>query len=141
MKKLLLHLDRDPIPSAFDQAVAYDSNVDNVIAYGGITHDNVTPHVHGSAIFIGGSNVPASEMVGNAVKKAFFGPVKVSVMLDPNGSNTTAAAIARKVMSDYDITGKKVVIIGSGPVGQRSALFLLKEGAAEVVITSRDITR
>jgi len=153
MKKLLLHLDTDPIPSAFDQAVAYDSNVDNVIAYGGITHDNVTPHVHGmiftrggknlknSAIFIGGSNVPASEMVGNAVKKAFFGPVKVSVMLDPNGSNTTAAAIARKVMSDYDITGKKVVIIGSGPVGQRSALFLLKEGAAEVVITSRDITR
>ena len=153
MKKLLLHLDTDPIPSAFDQAVAYDSNVDNVIAYGGITRDNVTPHVHGmiftrggknlknSAIFIGGSNVPASEMVGNAVKKAFFGPVKVSVMLDPNGSNTTAAAIALKVMSDYDITGKKVVIIGSGPVGQRSALFLLKEGAAEVVITSRDITR
>jgi len=39
------------------------------------------------------------------------------------------------------VTGKKVVIIGSGPVGQRAALFLLKEGASEVVITSRDITR
>ena len=153
MKKLLLHLDTDPIPSAFDQAVAYDSNVDNIISYGGITRDNVTPHVHGmiftrggknlknSAIFIGGSNVPASELVGNAVKKAFFGPVSVSVMLDPNGSNTTAAAIVRKVMTDYDVTGKKVVIIGSGPVGQRAALFLLKEGASEVVITSRDITR
>jgi hypothetical protein len=153
MKKILLHLDTDPIPSAFDQAVAYDSKVDNVIAYGGITRDNVTPHVHGmiftrggknlknSAIFIGGSNVTASEMVGNAVKKSFFGPVKISVMLDPNGSNTTAAAIVRKVMSQYDVTGKKVVIVGSGPVGQRSALFLLNEGAAEVVITSRDITR
>ena len=153
MKKLLLHLDTDPIPSAFDQAVAYDSNVDNIISYGGITRDNVTPHVHGmiftrggknlknSAIFIGGSNVPASELVGSAVKKAFFGPVSVSVMLDPNGSNTTAAAIVRKVMTDYDVTGKKVVIIGSGPVGQRAALFLLKEGASEVVITSRDITR
>ena len=153
MKKLLLHLDTDPIPSAFDQAVAYDSNVDNIISYGGITRDNVTPHVHGmiftrggknlknSAIFIGGSNVPASELVGNAVKKAFFGPVSVSVMLNPNGSNTTAAAIVRKVMTDYDVTGKKVVIIGSGPVGQRAALFLLKEGASEVVITSRDITR
>jgi hypothetical protein len=153
MKKLLLHLDTDPIPSAFDQAVAYDSNVDNIISYGGITRDNVTPHVHGmiftrggkslknSAIFIGGSNVPASEMVGSAVKKAFFGPVSVSVMLDPNGSNTTAAAIVRKVMTDYDVTDKKVVIVGSGPVGQRAALFLLKEGAAEVIITSRDITR
>ncbi len=153
MKKLLLHLDTDPIPSAFDQVVAYDSNVDNIISYGGITRDNVTPHVHGmiftrggkslknSAIFIGGSNVPASELVGNAVKKAFFGPVSVSVMLDPNGSNTTAAAIVRKVMTDYDVSGKKVIIIGSGPVGQRAALFLLKEGASEVVITSRDITR
>jgi hypothetical protein len=153
MKKLLLHLDTDPVASAFDQAVAYDAGVDNIIAYGGITRDNVTPHVHGmiftrggknlkqSAIFIGGSNVPASELVGKAVKKAFFGPVSVSVMLDPNGSNTTAAAVARKVMSDYDIKGKKVVIVGAGPVGQRSALYFLKEGAGEVIITSRSMAR
>lgn len=153
MKKLLLHLDTDLVVSAFDQAVAYDAGVDNILPYGGITRDNVTPHVHGmiftrggknlknSAIFIGGSNVAASELVGKAVKKAFFGPVRVSVMLDPNGSNTTAAAIARKVMTNYDITGKKVVILGSGPVGQRAALYLLKEGAGEVVITSRSLTR
>lgn len=153
MKKLLLHLDTDPVPSAFDQAVAYDSDVDNIISYGGITRDNVTPHVHGmiftrggknlknSAIFIGGSNVAASELVGTAVKKAFFGPVSVSVMLDPNGSNTTAAAIARKVMHNYDIKGKKVVILGAGPVGQRAALYFLKEGAGEVVITSRSLAR
>jgi len=153
MKKLLLHLDTDLVPSTFDQAVAYDANVDNVISYGGATRDNVTAHVHGmiftrggknlknSAIFIGGSNVSASELVGNAVKKAFFGPVRVSVMLDPNGSNTTAAAVARKVMNGYDITGKKVVIIGAGPVGQRSALYFLKEGAGEVVITSRSLAR
>lgn len=153
MKKLLLHLDTDSVVSAFDQAVVYDAGVDNIMAYGGITRDNVTPHVHGmiftrggknlknSAIFIGGSNVPASELVGKAVKKAFFGPVRVSVMIDPNGSNTTAAAIARKVMSNYDITGKKVVILGSGPVGQRAALYFLKEGASEVVITSRSMAR
>jgi|TARA_B110000238_G_scaffold145992_1_gene157462 hypothetical protein len=153
MKKLLLHLDTDISPSTFDQVVAYDSNVDNIIAYGGITVDNVTSHVHGmlftrgvdnlknSAIFIGGSNVSASDLVGAAVKRAFFGPMTVSVMLDPNGSNTTAAAIVRKVMTNYDVNDKKVVIIGSGPVGQRTALFFLKEGAGEVVITSRDITR
>jgi hypothetical protein len=153
MKKLLLHLDTDISPSTFDQVVAYDSNVDNIIAYGGITVDNVTSHVHGmiftrsvdnlknSAIFIGGSNVSASDLVGAAVKRAFFGPMTVSVMLDPNGSNTTAAAIVRKVMTNYDVNDKKVVIIGSGPVGKRTALFFLKEGAGEVVITSRDITR
>ncbi len=153
MKKLLLHLDTDPVPSAFDQAVVYDAGVDNIIAYGGITRDNVTPHVHGmiftrggknlknSAIFIGGSNVAASELVGKAVKKAFFGPVSVSVMLDPNGSNTTAAAVVRKVLTNYDISGKKVVIIGGGPVGQRSALYFIKEGASEVIITSRSLAR
>ena len=154
MKKLLLHLDTDLVPSAFDQAVAYDAGVDNVIAYGAVTRDNVTPHVHGmiftrggknlknSAIFIGGSNVPASELVGSAVKKAFFGPVRVSVMLDPNGSNTTAAAIVRKVLSNgFDITGKNVVILGSGPVGQRAAMYLLKEGAAKVILTSRSLVR
>lgn len=81
MKKLLLHLDTDTVASTFDQAVAYDSGVDNIIAHGGATRDNVTAHVHGmiftrggknlknSAIFIGGSNVPASELVGEAVKK------------------------------------------------------------------------
>jgi hypothetical protein len=153
MKKLLLHLDTDLVPSAFDQAVAYDAGVDNVLSYGSTTRDNVTPHVHGmiftrggknlknSAIFIGGSNVPAVELVGRAVKKAFFGPVRVSVMLDPNGSNTTAASIARKVLTDYDITGKNVVILGAGPVGQRTAMYLLQEGAAKVTITSRSLER
>jgi phosphoglycerate dehydrogenase-like enzyme len=62
-------------------------------------------------------------------------------MLDPNGSNTTAAAIARKVLTNYDVTGKNVVILGSGPVGQRSALYFLKEGAAKVTLTSRSIER
>lgn len=153
MKKLLLHLDTDPVASTFDQAVAYDSGVDNIIAYGGATRDNVTQHVHGmiftrggknlknSAIFIGGSNVAASDLVGKAVKKAFFGPVRVSVMLDPNGSNTTAAAIVRKVLTNYDVKGKNVVILGAGPVGQRSALYLLKEGAAKVTMTSRSLER
>ena len=125
MKKLLLHLDTDISPSTFDQVVAYDSNVDNIIAYGGITVDNVTSHVHGmiftrsvdnlknSAIFIGGSNVSASDLVGAAVKRAFFGPMTVSVMLDPNGSNTTAAAIVRKVMTNYDVNDKKILFLGS----------------------------
>ena len=153
MKKLLLHLDTDPVPSAFDQVVAYDSGVDNIIAYGQVTPDNVTAYVHGmmftrggknlknSAIFIGGSDVAASDLVGIAVKETFFGPVSVSVMLDPNGSNTTAAAVVRKIMSDYTLTGKKVVILGAWPVSQRAALYLLKEGAAEVTITSRSLAR
>lgn len=153
MRKLLLHLDTDLVASTFDQVVAYDAGVDNIIAHAGVNCENVTAHVHGmiftrggknlknSAIFIGGSNVSASDMLGQTVKKTFFGPVRVSVMLDPNGSNTTAAAIARKVMTDYDMTGKNVVILGAGPVGQRTALYLIKEGAAKVTLTSRSMER
>lgn len=153
MRKLLLHLDTDLVASTFDQVVAYDAGVDNIITRAGVNSDNVTAHVHGmiftrggknlknSAIFIGGSNVSASDMLGQTVKKTFFGPVRVSVMLDPNGSNTTAAAIARKVMTNYDITGKNVVILGAGPVGQRTALYLIKEGAAKVTLTSRSMER
>ncbi len=153
MKKLLLHLDTDPVPSAFDEVVAYDANVDNIIAYGNITPANVTTHTHSmmftrggrnlknSAIFIGGSDVTATNLVGKAVKQAFFDSVRVSVMLDPNGSNTTAAAIVRKVISNYNIIGKHVVILAGGPVGQRVAIYLLQEGAEQVVITSRSIAR
>ena len=154
MKKLLLQLDTDILPSAFDRVVAHDSGVDNVIPYGSCTRDNITQHVHGmiftrskknlhnSAIFIGGSDVSASELVGEAVKNSFFGDHRVSVMSDPNGSNTTAAAIVRKVVSHYDVNDKKVLIIGSGPVGQRTALLLKhEEGAQTVTLTSRDLAR
>jgi hypothetical protein len=153
MKKLLLHLDTDSVASTFDQVVAYDAGVDNILSRAAITPDNVTGFVHGmmftrggknlknSAIFIGGSDVDASDKVGEAVKNIFFGPVRVSVMLDPNGSNTTAAAVARKVMTNYDVTGKHIAILGSGPVGQRAALYFIKEGAAKVTLTSRSLKR
>lgn len=153
MKKLLLHLDTDPVTSTFDQVVAYDAGVDNILSRAAVTPDNVTSFVHGmmftrsnknlknSAIFIGGSDVNASDKIGEAVKQIFFGPVRVSVMLDPNGSNTTAAALARKVMTDYDVKGKNIAILGSGPVGQRAALYFIKEGAAKVTLTSRKLKR
>ncbi len=153
MRKILLQLDTDPYPSVFDQVVAYDSGVDHLISYGNITPESVQSLVHGimfprpseqlshSAIFLGGSDVSANHQVAEAVKKCFSGSVRVSVMLDPNGSNTTAAALVRKVVRNYDVRGKKVVIFaGANPVGQRCAHFLLKEGAAKIILTSQQIS-
>lgn len=154
MKKLLLQLDTDPYPSAFDQVAAYDSGIDHVISYGNITSESAQGLVHGimfprpckelshSAIFLGGSDISANQQVIDAVKKCFSGSVRVSVMLDPGGFNTTAAALVRKVVKNYDVRGKKVVILaGANPVGQRCALFLLKEGADEVILASQQISR
>ena len=46
----------------------------------------------------------------------------VSIMLDSNGSNTTAVAAVAKIEQTLgDLRGKKAVILaGTGPVGQRA---------------------
>jgi hypothetical protein len=77
----------------------------------------------------------------NAITDHFFSDFRVSVMLDSNGSNTTAAAAIALVRKHLKIERKRAVILaGTGPVGQRAALMLAKEGA-EVIITSRKLQR
>jgi NAD(P)-dependent dehydrogenase (short-subunit alcohol dehydrogenase family) len=59
-------------------------------------------------------------------------------MLDSNGSNTTAVAAVVKIEQTLgDLKGRKVLILaGTGPVGQRAAGLLARDGA-QVIITSR----
>jgi NAD(P)-dependent dehydrogenase (short-subunit alcohol dehydrogenase family) len=80
----------------------------------------------------------AGERLLDAVLKTFFGPMRVSVMLDSNGANTTAvAASARLQQAVGDLSGRvAVVLAGSGPVGTRVGGLLAKAGA-QVVVTSR----
>jgi hypothetical protein len=150
MKKLLFQFDTDIHPSVFDTVVAYDGGADHVIGHGGLTPENVGSLVDGTiftrapkdkkntAIFIGGSDMVAGQELLKAVRKKFFGDFRVSVMLDSNGSNTTAAAGVAKLLTSGAIAGKRAVVLaGTGPVGQRVAVLLAREGAAEVVITSR----
>jgi threonine dehydrogenase-like Zn-dependent dehydrogenase len=62
-------------------------------------------------------------------------------MLDPNGSNTTAAAGVALLAKAGKLKGKKAVVLaGTGPVGMRAAGLLGKEGA-EVSLTSRSKER
>ncbi len=151
MKKLLFQFDTDTHPSTFDTVVAYDGGADHVIPHGGLTPDNITSLVEGSiftrapkdkkstAIFVGGSNIVAGQELFNAVQKHFFPGFQVSVMLDSNGSNTTAAAAVAKIATSTSLSGKKVVVLGgTGPVGQRAAAMFAQEGA-DVSITSRHI--
>lgn len=151
MKKLLFQFDTDLHPSVFDTVVAYDGGADHVIGHGGLSPDNVGPLVEGTiftrapkdkkntAIFIGGSNMAAGQALLKAVKKKFFGDFRVSVMLDSNGSNTTAAAGVAKLASSTALAGKKAVVLaGTGPVGQRAAVMLAQEGC-QVSITSRQM--
>jgi len=153
MKKLLLQLDSDQLASSFDTITAYDAGVDHVVPFCGVSVDDVRNIVFGamftrggeelknSAIFIGGSSVPVGEAMMKAAQEAFFGPVRVSVMADPNGSNTTAAAAVLKILRSVSVEGKSAVIFaGTGPVGVRAAALLAKEGC-QVTITSRKLDR
>ncbi|MCS3902971.1 hypothetical protein J2T55_000979 [Methylohalomonas lacus] len=153
MKKLLFQLDTDMHPAVFDSVVAYDGGADHVIGHGNVTPDNVAPLVEGTiftrapkekrftAIFVGGSDMAAGQELFKAVQKMFFADFRVSVMLDSNGSNTTAAAGVAKLMSSGAVKGKKTVVLaGTGPVGMRAAALLAREGA-DVSLTSRDQQR
>lgn len=153
MKKLLIQLDTDKHPSSFDRIVAYDAGVDDVLSYGNVAVEDVAGLVQGSfftrgipdlkntAIWVGGSNVPAGEALLAAIRKTFFGPFKVSAMLDSNGCNTTAATAVAKIVKALDVKGQRVVVgAGTGPVGLRAAGMLASEGA-NVILTSRKLDR
>ena len=150
MRKLLLQLDSSRLPSVFDQVVAYDAGADAIMSYGGVTEQDVRDLIHGciftrgpkdlhnTAVWIGGNNMSAGEQLLAMAQDALFAPFSVSIMLDSNGSNTTAVAAVVKIEETLgDLHGKKVVILaGTGPVGQRAAGLLAKDGA-KVTITSR----
>jgi hypothetical protein len=152
-KKILLQLDGDTHPSVFDAVVATDIGVDQLLQYGNVSVDDVEALVHGciftrgvadlssTAIFIGGSDVRHGELLTERVLKTFFGPMRISVMMDANGANTTAAAAilsAEKHLSWSETT--LVVLAGTGPVGQRVARLAAAAGA-RVLIGSRNQDR
>ncbi len=149
MKKLLYQFDTDDLPSVFDNVVGFDGGADHVSAYGGVNAANVGGLVEGAiftrglkdkkntAIFIGGGNMTEGEAVLAAVRKKFFAKFRVSVMFDCNGSNTTASAAVAWLAHGRSLAGKRAVILGgSGPVGQRAAVLLAREGTV-VAVTGR----
>jgi hypothetical protein len=153
MKKILIQLDCDRAPSVFDAVTAYDAGVDVILQYGGIEPEEVRDLVYGgmftrgpadlknTAVFIGGIDVAKGEALLREATGALFDPLRVSVMLDANGCNTTATAAVVKVISSVPVAGEKVVVLaGTGPVGQRAAALLAREGAV-VTLTSRTLTK
>ena len=131
-RKILLQLDTDPHPSVFDRVVAIDAGAEEIFSYGEVSSDDVEPLVHGAiftrgpdtlnntAIFVGGRNVARGEELFTAVSRTFFGPLRTSVMLDPNGANTTAAAAVLAASRHLDLEHTKALVLGgTGPVGQR----------------------
>jgi len=151
--RILVQLDCDQHPSVFDAVVAIDAGIDHLLAYANVSAERVRDLVHGAmftrgpqdlrftAIFVGGSNVAAGEVLLRQVTKCFFGPFRVSVLFDANGANTTAAAAVIAAGRHLDLShSTALVLAGTGPVGQRAARLLAREGA-KVRIASRDLAK
>jgi methylenetetrahydrofolate/methylenetetrahydromethanopterin dehydrogenase (NADP+) len=147
VKKVLLQLDTDQHPSPFDAIVAEDAGVDVLLSHGSVTPEAVRDLVQGAfftrapddlssmAVWVGGSDVAAGEKVLDEVQAAYFGPFRVSAMLDSDGCNTTAATAIARIAKDRNLRGRRAVILGVGPVGLRSATLLMQEGCEVLAVT------
>ena len=147
MKKVLLQLDTEEHPSPFDAIVAHDAGVDVLLSQSGVKAESARAlaqdafftrgpdDLNTMAVWVGGKDVSAGEEIFDEVQKAFFGPFRVSVMIDSNGCNTTAATTIARIAKARDLSGNRAVVIGLGAVGLRSATLLQKEGC-EVIMAA-----
>jgi len=143
---LLFFLDTDRIASPFDVCMAYDAGFDAVIPY-----ENVTPEdakkivqdaifsrgpkaVKHTCFFIGGKDAEKAEEISRVVSSAMFPPFETSVIVDPGGAYTTAAAAVAKMENALlshklgSLQGKSCAVFGTGSVGKIIAVLLTRLG-------------
>ncbi len=158
VKKILAYVTTEGNPSLFDVVVAHDAGVDVLVPYCRMEPALVAEVVHNSvftrspkslnntAVFFGGKDALKAKKLFDEARRVLAslpGNFKVSICLDPEGASTTASACVGRVKEAFggSLSGvKATVLAGTGPVGQRIATLLAKEGAS-VKLTSRGIKR
>jgi hypothetical protein len=151
--RILIQLDTDPQASVFDAVVAIDAGAERLLQYANVKPEQVRDLVHGAmytrgpqdlkntAVFVGGANVVHGEQVFRNAIDAMFDPFKVSVMIDCNGSNSTAAAAVISASRHVGLEGNTALVLAAtGPVGQRVAKILANERCT-VYLSSRSLDR
>lgn len=142
--------------SPFDINMAADAGYQIIVPYcevgldgiTGLTQDAIFSRgpkgVARTGIFIGGRDaLLAADMLERA-KAAMVKPFVVSLMADPSGAYTTAAAMVACVeaallrTSTQGLAGRRVVVLGgTGPVGRIAGVIAAHAGA-EVALSSRN---
>jgi methylene-tetrahydromethanopterin dehydrogenase len=94
-----------------------------------------------TGMFIGGRDIGVAMDMLDAAKKAMVPPFEISVMADPSGAFTTAAALVacveRELKSKFDQTYENtqaVVFGGTGPVGIATAVIAALQGAKTTIV-------
>jgi methylene-tetrahydromethanopterin dehydrogenase len=141
--------------SPFDINMAADAGYQLVVPYGGVALDAIAgltqdtifsrgpKGVARTGIFIGGREVGLALDMLKQARAAMVKPFVVSVMADPSGAFTTAAAMVAAVEAALlnqglpGLAGQRVLVLGgTGPVG-RIAGVLAAQAGAQVWLSSR----
>jgi methylene-tetrahydromethanopterin dehydrogenase len=144
--------------SAFDVNMAFDAGW-TAMPYLGVDLDEVTTIVQDTifsrgpqglkrtGIFIGGRDMHLAMDMFHAAQDAIVQPFEISILTDPSGAFTTAAAMVAttahqlKIKHDEELTGQRILVIGgTGPVGASAAVLAAKLGA-EVTVLGRAIDK
>lgn len=144
--------------SPFDVNMAADAGYQVIAPYcevgldgvAGLTQDAIFSRgpkgVARTGIFIGGRNAMLAADMLQRAKASMVKPFVVSLMADPSGAYTTAAAMvacteaALRKHHRHDLKGMRVVVLGGlGPVGRIAGVIAAHAGA-HVVLSSRSGT-
>lgn len=150
----ILHI-FSPLPhvSPFDITMAYDAGFDAVMPYSGVSLEQIPALVQDvifprhpkdlnrSAILVGGRDAGIAMDMVDSAKKAMVPPFEVSILADPSGAFTTAAAVVAcverqlKTRHKMELKAATVVIFGgTGPVGMATGIIASLSGAATTVV-------
>lgn len=153
-KRTVLYM-LDPMPhnSPFDINMAIDANYDVVLPINhvkleeiyGLTQDAIFSRgpqgTKNTGMFIGGRDIGLAMQMMDAARKAMVPPFQVSVMADPSGGFTTAAALVALVERELqqkhgcNLQGlKSVVFGGTGPVGLATGVIAALCGAESTIV-------
>jgi methylene-tetrahydromethanopterin dehydrogenase len=153
-KPAILHI-LSPLPhvSPFDITMAYDAGFDAVVPYGGVTlkdihglvQDVIFPRspkdLRRSAILVGGRDAGVAMDMVDAAKAAMVPPFEVSILADPSGAFTTAAAVVacveRQLHRQHHLELKDVRVVvfgGTGPIGVATGIIASLAGAATTLV-------
>jgi len=158
-KQSIIHM-IDPMPnvSPFDINMAVDAGYDVVLPYSnvelwqvnGLVQDAIFSRepegVKKTAVFIGGRDISLAKQMLDAAKKAMVPPFEVSVLADPSGAFTTAAALVACVEKELkDKHGMElkdsrgIIFGGTGPVGIATGVMASLAGADITLVDHQSV--
>ncbi|MEY2680836.1 MAG: hypothetical protein RL661_1067 [Pseudomonadota bacterium] len=153
-KRRVLHM-LDPMPhvSPFDINMAVDAGFEQIFPYNNVQLEQVNGLVQDAifsrgpagvkrtGIFIGGRDIGVALSMLEVAQKAMVPPFEVSVLADPSGAFTTAAALVACVEKQLkthhgdELKGAQAVVFGgTGPVGIATGVIASLAGADVTIV-------